>query len=195
MARRRRPRGLRRARADRVHAGRRVRHADLYRRASRRHERGLRRAVEAALASLADGGVGEFLLRGAGRIFEACVAVFRTRPRARSSADEQRKVAAIPRASDDAEPLRVALIADGIGATHGVSRTIAEIRERGVPGCEIEVIGTDPAVDHRLRRSANSTCPSTRGCESAYRACRPQSTRSVRGASTSSTSVPPARRG
>jgi len=125
-------------------------HADLYRRASRRHERGLRRAVEAALASLADGGVGEFLSAAQG-IFEACIAVVPYAPASAFLANEQRKVAAIPRGrSDDAEPLRVALLADGIGATHGVSRTIAEIRERGVPGCEIEVIGTDPAVDHRL---------------------------------------------
>jgi glycosyltransferase involved in cell wall biosynthesis len=33
---------------------------------------------------------------------------------------------------------------------HGVMRTIQEIRERGVPGFEVEVIGTDPGVDRRL---------------------------------------------
>ncbi|HEY5261764.1 MAG TPA: glycosyltransferase family 1 protein, partial [Solirubrobacteraceae bacterium] len=40
--------------------------------------------------------------------------------------------------------------ADGIGSTHGVSRTIEEIRRRGVPGFEIEVVATDPEVDRRL---------------------------------------------
>ena len=59
-----------------------------------------------------------------------------------------------PRAGErrraDGETPRVAIIADGIGSTHGVTRTIAEIRQRGVPGFEIEVIGTDPEVDRRL---------------------------------------------
>jgi glycosyltransferase involved in cell wall biosynthesis len=44
----------------------------------------------------------------------------------------------------------VAILADGIGSMHGVTRTIAEIRQRGVPGFEIEVLGTDPSVDRRL---------------------------------------------
>ncbi len=45
---------------------------------------------------------------------------------------------------------RVAILADGIGSTHGVSRTIEEIRGRGVPGFEVEVVATDPDVDRRL---------------------------------------------
>ena len=45
---------------------------------------------------------------------------------------------------------RVALIADGIEAMHGVTHTIEQIRERGVPGFEVEVVGTDPGVDRRL---------------------------------------------
>jgi len=44
----------------------------------------------------------------------------------------------------------VAILADGIGSTHGVTRTIEEIRRRGVPGYEIDVVGTDPEVDRRL---------------------------------------------
>jgi glycosyltransferase involved in cell wall biosynthesis len=44
----------------------------------------------------------------------------------------------------------VAIIADGIGSTHGVTRTIEEIRQRGVPGFEIEILGTDPQVDRRM---------------------------------------------
>src|SRR6202035_2483030 len=50
----------------------------------------------------------------------------------------------------DGERPRVAILADGIGSTHGVSRTIEEIRQRGVLGFEIEVVGTDPGVDRRL---------------------------------------------
>ena len=33
---------------------------------------------------------------------------------------------------------------------HGVTRTIEEIRRRGVPGFEVEVVSTDPDVDRRL---------------------------------------------
>jgi glycosyltransferase involved in cell wall biosynthesis len=44
----------------------------------------------------------------------------------------------------------VALVADGVGSVHGVARTVQEIADRGVPGFEVEVIGTDAAVDHRL---------------------------------------------
>ena len=33
---------------------------------------------------------------------------------------------------------------------HGVARTIEQIRERGVPGFEVEVVGTDAGVDRRL---------------------------------------------
>ena len=51
---------------------------------------------------------------------------------------------------EDGEGPRIAIVADGIGSTHGVTRTIEEIRRRGVPGYEIEVVGTDPEVDRRL---------------------------------------------
>jgi glycosyltransferase involved in cell wall biosynthesis len=53
----------------------------------------------------------------------------------------------------------VALIADGIGAMHGVTHTIEQIRERGVPGFEVEVIGTDPGVDRRLPAAAELEVP------------------------------------
>jgi glycosyltransferase involved in cell wall biosynthesis/predicted metal-dependent phosphoesterase TrpH len=54
------------------------------------------------------------------------------------------------RGLDDGETPRVAILVDGISSTHGVTRTIEEIRQRGVPGFEIEVVGTDPEVDRRL---------------------------------------------
>ena len=38
---------------------------------------------------------------------------------------------------------RVALVVDAAGSMHGVTHTIEQIRERGVPGFEVEVIGTD----------------------------------------------------
>jgi glycosyltransferase involved in cell wall biosynthesis len=54
---------------------------------------------------------------------------------------------------------RVALIVDGIEATHGVTRTIERIRELGVPGFEVDVVGTDPGVDRRLPAAAGLEVP------------------------------------
>jgi glycosyltransferase involved in cell wall biosynthesis len=54
---------------------------------------------------------------------------------------------------------RVALIADGIGSMHGVTHTIEQIRERGVPGFDIDVIGTDAGVDRRLPAAAELELP------------------------------------
>ncbi len=136
-------------------------HGDLYRRSCRVHERKLRAAVEAAVlaATSRDGA-----LVAAGGLFEACIAVVPYAPASAFLASEQTKLAAIPfapaRAADrraglrmlngDGERPRVAILADGIGSTHGVTRTIEEIRLRGVPGFEIEVLGTDAEVDRRL---------------------------------------------
>ena len=53
----------------------------------------------------------------------------------------------------------VAIIADGIGSTHGVTRTIEQIRQREVPGFDIEVVGTDPEVDRRLSAVAEVEVP------------------------------------
>jgi glycosyltransferase involved in cell wall biosynthesis/predicted metal-dependent phosphoesterase TrpH len=120
------------------------RHSELYRRACRLHERKLRAAVEQALlAATGDGGVAA----AAGCIFESCIAAIPYAPATAFLAKEQRKLDA---RDDDGEPPRVAIVADGIGSTHGVSRTIEEIRSRGVPGYEIEVVATDPHVDRRL---------------------------------------------
>ena len=42
---------------------------------------------------------------------------------------------------------------------HGVTRTIEQIRELGVPGFEVEVVGTDPGVDRRLPAAAALEVP------------------------------------
>ena len=42
---------------------------------------------------------------------------------------------------------------------HGVTHTIEQIRERGVPGFEVDVIGTDPGVDRRLPAAAELEMP------------------------------------
>src|SRR6185295_736139 len=56
-------------------------------------------------------------------------------------------------------PVQVALIADGIDAMHGVTATIAQIRQRPVPGFDVEVIGTDRRVDRRLPAVAELDVP------------------------------------
>ena len=46
---------------------------------------------------------------------------------------------------------------------HGVTHTIQQIRERGVPGFEVDVIGTDSDVDRRLSAVAEIDIPFYRG--------------------------------
>jgi glycosyltransferase involved in cell wall biosynthesis/predicted metal-dependent phosphoesterase TrpH len=145
-------------------------HSGLYRRACRVHERKLRGAVEVALGAATGG---ENMLLAAEGLFEASIAAIPYAPATAFLAHEQAKLAAIPysvsraglaprsgeRRRHDGETPRVAIMVDGIGSTHGVTRTIAEIRQRGVPGFEIEVIGTDPDVDRRLSAVAEVDVP------------------------------------
>jgi glycosyltransferase involved in cell wall biosynthesis/predicted metal-dependent phosphoesterase TrpH len=139
-------------------------HSGLYRRACRAHERRLGEAVGLAVGAVR----GEVELAAAATgLFEACIAAVPYAPAAAFLANEQVKLRAISpvRArlgaagrGDDRTP-RVAILADGIGSTHGVSRTIQEIRQRGVPGFEIEVLGTDAEVDRRLAAVAEIDVP------------------------------------
>jgi glycosyltransferase involved in cell wall biosynthesis/predicted metal-dependent phosphoesterase TrpH len=119
-------------------------HSDLYRRARRVHERQLAAAVDQAVLGLQNGNLNE-LGQAAGRLFDACIPAI---PYAASAAFLGREKLKLTRA--EGERLRVAVVADGLGATHGVSATITQIRERGVPGYDVEVIGTDAGVDRRL---------------------------------------------
>jgi glycosyltransferase involved in cell wall biosynthesis/predicted metal-dependent phosphoesterase TrpH len=130
-------------------------HADLYRRACRLHERKLRDAVQDAVRAVL--GEAEVDAAAAG-LFESCIAAIPYAPATAFLANEQAKLARTGAVSES-EPPRVAILADGIGATHGVSRTIEEIRQRGVPGFEIEVVATDPDVDRRLSAVAELDVP------------------------------------
>jgi glycosyltransferase involved in cell wall biosynthesis/predicted metal-dependent phosphoesterase TrpH len=139
-------------------------HADLYRRAKRIHERKLARAV-AQIASAADaaaagpGSDGERtaaadLAATASTLFDACLAAIPYAPAAAFLGREKAKLA-----RRDGEPLRVALIADAVGGMHGVTHTLDELRDRGVPGFEVEVVGTDHNVDRRLSAVAEIDIP------------------------------------
>ncbi len=125
-------------------------HADLYRRARRIHDRRLRAAIDDGTAALARGDYPAAV----GGLFEALVPAV---PYAPSTAFLGAEKAKLRRR--EGEPRRVALIADGIGTMHGVTHTIEQIRERGVPGFEIDVIGTDPGVDRRLPAAAELEIP------------------------------------
>jgi glycosyltransferase involved in cell wall biosynthesis/predicted metal-dependent phosphoesterase TrpH len=122
-------------------------HSDLYRRACRLHERKLREAVERAVrAATSEGSESEVGAAAAG-VFESCIAAIPYAPATAFLAKEQAK---LDTRAEDGELPRIAIVADGIGSTHGVSRTIEEIRTRGVAGYEIAVVATDPEVDLRL---------------------------------------------
>jgi glycosyltransferase involved in cell wall biosynthesis/predicted metal-dependent phosphoesterase TrpH len=124
-------------------------HAGLYRRARRIHERRLRGAVESGGAAVAAGDAPSAI----GGLFEALVPAVPYVPSITFLGAEKAKLA-----THAGEP-RVAVIVDGIDAMHGVTSTIAQIREHGVPGFEVEVVGTDSGVDRRLPATGELEVP------------------------------------
>jgi glycosyltransferase involved in cell wall biosynthesis/predicted metal-dependent phosphoesterase TrpH len=126
-------------------------HADLFRRARRAHERKLAGAVDGVLTTASTGGD---LGAAAAGLFDACVAAI---PYALAAAFLGREKGKLVQREGD--PLRVALVADAVGGMHGVTHTLHEIRERGVPGFEVEVVGTDANVDRRLSAVADVDIP------------------------------------
>jgi glycosyltransferase involved in cell wall biosynthesis/predicted metal-dependent phosphoesterase TrpH len=138
-------------------------HAELARRARRVHERRLRLVIDETVYRLAEGGEPFELATDAvetGRnLFTAVIPAIPYAPAAAFLGKEKAKL----NPSDG--PKRVALIADAIGSVHGVTRTIERVRELGVPGYEVEVIGTDRNVDHRLSAVAEVDVPFYAGLE------------------------------
>ncbi len=128
-------------------------HTQLFRRARHFHERKLQAAVGRVLAIASEGAGGDWGA-AATEVFEACIPAVPYAPATAFLGQEKRKLAG---SADD--PPRVALVADGIGATHGVTRTLEELRERGVPGFEVDVIGTDGHVDRRLPSVTEAAVP------------------------------------
>lgn len=128
-------------------------HPDLLRRARRIHERKLADAVRSAVAMI--GGEQELNLQAAAvGVFDACMPVI---PYAAAGAFLGREKLKLAR--NDGDRPRVALVADGLGSVHGVTRTIQQIRDRGVPGFDVELIGTDADVDRRLSAVAEIDVP------------------------------------
>jgi len=129
------------------------RHRDLFRRARRTHERKLARAVDDLVANVGTHGAAG-LAAGATQLFDACVAAIPYAPSAAFLGKEKSKLVA-----REDEPRRVALVADGVGAMHGVTHTLQELRHRGVPGFEVEVVSTDAIADRRLGAVAEVELP------------------------------------
>ncbi|MBA2346694.1 MAG: glycosyltransferase, partial [Solirubrobacterales bacterium] len=127
-------------------------HADLFRRARRAHERKLTRAVDEVVTQTT--AATPDYMKAASGLFDACVAAIPYAPAAAFLGKEKSKLV-----QREGERLRVALVADGVGGMHGVTHTLDEIRERGVPGFDVEIIGTDPNVDRRLSAVAEVDIP------------------------------------
>ncbi|HET9592476.1 MAG TPA: glycosyltransferase, partial [Solirubrobacterales bacterium] len=125
-------------------------HADLYRRARRIHDRRLRAAVDGGVKAVADRDLGTAV----NGLFGALVPAVPYAPAAAFLGAEKAKLR-----DRSGERQRVAVIADGIGSMHGVTHTIEQIRERGVPGFEVDIVGTDPGVDRRLPAAAELEVP------------------------------------
>jgi glycosyltransferase involved in cell wall biosynthesis/predicted metal-dependent phosphoesterase TrpH len=138
-------------------------HAELARRARRTHERRLREVVEETVEQVGSGGEPSELAARAvetGRdLFRAAIPAIPYAPAAAFLGKEKRKL------TPSEGPKRVALVADAIGGVHGVTHTIERIRELGVPGYEVEVIGTDRNVDRRLSAVAEVDIPFYEGLE------------------------------
>ncbi len=125
-------------------------HADLYRRARRIHDRRLRGALDDGVSAVAEGDF-QSAVNG---LFAALVPAVPYAPATAFLGAEKAQLRAA-----DRERGRVALIADGIGQMHGVTHTIEQVRERGVPGFDVDVIGTDAGVDRRLPAAAELEIP------------------------------------
>jgi len=132
-------------------------HDDLYRRARRAHERRMREVVETAAASISSGGglggvPGDLLAASVPAVPYVAATTILGREKAKLS-------------SREGERPRVALVVDGSGSMHGVTHTIERIREHGVPGWDVEVVGTDARVDRRLPAVAEIDVPFYPGLE------------------------------
>ena len=142
--------------------GDRFSHAELERRARRVHERRLREVVESTVETVGNGGADDLAgtAINAGRsLFRAAIPAIPYAPAAAFLGKEKAKL------NPSEGPKRVALVADAIGGVHGVTHTIERIRELGVPGYDVEVIGTDRNVDRRLSAVAEVEIPFYAGLE------------------------------
>ncbi|MBA2240680.1 MAG: glycosyltransferase, partial [Solirubrobacterales bacterium] len=128
------------------------RHAELERIARRTHRRRLAGAADRVLGAVADPAR---LPEAGDELLEAFVPAIPYIASATILGEERSRL----RRREPDEPRRAALVVDGAGGVHGVTHTVEWIRERGVPGWDVEVIGTDARVDRRLPSVAEVEVP------------------------------------
>jgi glycosyltransferase involved in cell wall biosynthesis/predicted metal-dependent phosphoesterase TrpH len=126
-------------------------HRDLFRGARRVHESRLRHAVGAVDRATRDGAGYEDASKA---FLDALIPAVPYLPSTAILGAERRKLSVSP-----GDVPRVAMVVDAIGSMHGVTHTVERIREHGVPGYELEVIGTDSCVDRRLPAVAEVQMP------------------------------------
>ncbi len=100
------------------------------------------------------------MLRHSRELFDACLPAI---PYAASAAFLGREKLKLTRSTAIVRGWRSS--PTGSSSVHGVSHTISQIRERGVPGYEVEVIGTDADVDRRLSAVAEIEVPFYKGLQ------------------------------
>jgi glycosyltransferase involved in cell wall biosynthesis/predicted metal-dependent phosphoesterase TrpH len=126
-------------------------HDAMRRRAVRAHERLFNAAAQEIPRAVREGRLDQAL----DAIAQACLpalpyvatTVFLGRERARVAPKHSERMR------------RVALVADALDGIDGVTRLLDELRARGVPGWEVDVIGTDAGVDRRLPATAEIDMP------------------------------------
>jgi len=127
-------------------------HSSLFRRSRTAHDSRLRMTADKIRTEVNAGGMpSPDVLTD---LFDACMPVVPYLPSIAFLANERARL----NVRTD-EPRRVALVVDGIDGPHGVSHTIERIRELGVPGFDVDVIGTDSGVDQRLSAVAELEMP------------------------------------
>ncbi|WP_205699092.1 glycosyltransferase [Conexibacter sp. SYSU D00693] len=127
------------------------RHDDLFRKARAAHERALAGVAKRVTQTVPTPATG---LADAVAVFDACIPAIPYAPAAAFLGREKAKLT-----GRDGEPQRVALVVDGVGSMHGVTHTLDELRQRGVPGFEVEVVTTDAMADRRLGAVADVEVP------------------------------------
>jgi glycosyltransferase involved in cell wall biosynthesis/predicted metal-dependent phosphoesterase TrpH len=126
-------------------------HRDLFRRSRAIHDGRLREVTALIREEIAGSDPSSGVLT---ELFDACLPVVPYLPAATFLANERARLV-----NREGEQRRVALVVDGVDVPHGVTHTIERIRELGVPGFEVEVVGTDRGVDRRLPAAAEMEVP------------------------------------
>ncbi len=127
-------------------------HADLERRARRVHERKLKTATRQLINRDPAACLGRSQDADITSLLRACLPALPYIPATAALAGSRL-------AAREEEPTRVAIVADGVGGPQAAGHPLLQLRERGLPGHELDLIGTDPNADRRLPAVADLEHP------------------------------------